>query len=209
MATTSGPVRKARAGRPTPTPQSKPVTRASRLVAQDIAPLVAFELGPGILAAGPATYRQYSHHERLCKPRPGLGRTRPHGAQRRAKRKLRLVCPSGLNLGVASWGVARLEERRWRACRCSRGRRPSGSDSEPRDRHATLLQPRPILVDGRSTQTRRRRACRLQRPWSLPDWFVLASITLTADLPQRLVPNYTVRPVRGAPAGHCGEIVGM
>jgi hypothetical protein len=53
---------------PTPTPQSKPVTRVSRLVAQDIAPLVAFGLGPGILAAGPAPYRQYSYHEGLCKP---------------------------------------------------------------------------------------------------------------------------------------------
>jgi hypothetical protein len=36
-----------------PAPQSKPVTRASDLVAQ-IAPLVAFELGLRILAAGPA-----------------------------------------------------------------------------------------------------------------------------------------------------------
>jgi hypothetical protein len=61
---------------PTPTPQSKPVTRASRLVAQDIAPLVAFGLGPGVLAAGPATYRQYSYRWRLCEPArnslPGL-----------------------------------------------------------------------------------------------------------------------------------------
>jgi len=52
----------------TPTPQSKPVTHASRLVAQDIAPLVAFGLGPGILAAGPTTYRHYSYRGPLCKP---------------------------------------------------------------------------------------------------------------------------------------------
>ena len=58
-----GPVQVA----PTPTPQSKPVTHASRLVAQDIAPLVAFGLGPGILAAGPVTYRHYSYRCRLCK----------------------------------------------------------------------------------------------------------------------------------------------
>jgi len=43
-----------------PTPQSKPVTHASRLVAQ-IAPLVAFGLGPRILAAGPARVRLYSY----------------------------------------------------------------------------------------------------------------------------------------------------
>lgn len=53
---------------PTPTPQPEPVTHASRLVAQDIAPLVAFGLGPGILAAGPATYRHYSYSGRLCEP---------------------------------------------------------------------------------------------------------------------------------------------
>ena len=51
---------------PTPTPQSKPVTHASRLVAQDIAPLVAFERAPGILAAGPATIRHYSYRGPLC-----------------------------------------------------------------------------------------------------------------------------------------------
>ena len=53
---------------PTLTPQSKPVTHASRLVAQKYAPLVAFGLGPGILAAGPVTYRQYSLSRRLCEP---------------------------------------------------------------------------------------------------------------------------------------------
>ena len=49
---------------PTLTPQSKPVTHASRLVAQDCAPLVAFGLGPGILAAGPVAYRHYSYRRR-------------------------------------------------------------------------------------------------------------------------------------------------
>jgi hypothetical protein len=53
---------------PTPTPRSKPITQASRLVAQDIALSVAFGLGPRILAAGPATYRHYSYRWRLCKP---------------------------------------------------------------------------------------------------------------------------------------------
>jgi hypothetical protein len=53
---------------PTLTPQSKPVTHASRLVAQKYAPLVAFGLGPGILAAGPVTYRQYSLLRQLCDP---------------------------------------------------------------------------------------------------------------------------------------------
>ena len=45
---------------PAPAPQSKPVTPASRLVARS-APLVAFGLGPRILATGPATYRHYSY----------------------------------------------------------------------------------------------------------------------------------------------------
>jgi hypothetical protein len=51
---TKPPRRWNNAGRRTPpAPQSKPVTPASRLVAQ-VAPLVAFELGLRILAAGPA-----------------------------------------------------------------------------------------------------------------------------------------------------------
>src|ERR1019366_6540848 len=58
------------AGRSTaPVPQSKPVARASRLVAQ-IAPLVASGLGPRILAAGPAPVRLYTHYGRLCGRRP-------------------------------------------------------------------------------------------------------------------------------------------
>jgi hypothetical protein len=56
---------------------------------------------------------------------------------------------------VGAWGVARLAELRLRACRCSRGRRPSRSDSEPRDRHGALPQPHPSGVDGRTTQDSR------------------------------------------------------
>ena len=58
-----------------PAPQSKPVTLASRLVAQ-VAPLVAIGLGLSILAAGPAVHRLYSHRGRSCEPDPNslLGR---------------------------------------------------------------------------------------------------------------------------------------
>src|ERR1039458_1695293 len=49
---------------------------------------------------------------------------------------LRLVSVSVVLLAVASWGVVRPGERRLRACRWSRGRRPSGSDSEATDRRA-------------------------------------------------------------------------
>jgi hypothetical protein len=86
-AATSDRLRRA-ARHPTLTPQSKPVTHASRLVAHDYAPLVAFGLGPGILAAGPVTYRQYSLLRRLCEPElnslVGLARTghRVNGAFR-------------------------------------------------------------------------------------------------------------------------------
>ena len=52
-----------------PAPQSKPVTLASRLVAQE-APLVAAGLGLRILAAGPARLRLYSCCGRLCEPAP-------------------------------------------------------------------------------------------------------------------------------------------
>ena len=51
---------------PAPAPQSKPVTPASRLVAQET-PLVASGLGSRILAAGPATYRQYSYRQRCVR----------------------------------------------------------------------------------------------------------------------------------------------
>ena len=80
---------------------------------------------------------------------------------------LRFVSVSVVPLGVASWGVVRPGERRLRACRCSRGHRPSGSESEPTDRRATLPQRHPNEVGGPLTRTRLRRACRLQRPSSL------------------------------------------
>ena len=51
-----------------PAPQSKPVTPATRLVAQ-IAPSVASGLGLRILAAGPARVRRYSYCGRLCETR--------------------------------------------------------------------------------------------------------------------------------------------
>ena len=51
------------------TPQSKPVTPASRLVARE-APLVGAGLGLRILAAGPAHVRLYSYSGRLCEPGP-------------------------------------------------------------------------------------------------------------------------------------------
>jgi hypothetical protein len=64
-----------------PAPQSKPVTPASRLVAQE-APLVASGLGLRILAAGPAPVRLYSYRGRLCEPGlkslRGLVRRRGH-----------------------------------------------------------------------------------------------------------------------------------
>ena len=52
---------------PPPAPQSKPVTRASRLVAR-IAPLVAFGLGLRILAAGPAPISTVLRLRALCEP---------------------------------------------------------------------------------------------------------------------------------------------
>ena len=81
---------------------------------------------------------------------------------------LRLASVSVVPLAAGAWGGARPAERRSRACRCSRGHRPSGSDSEARDRHGALPQPHPSGVDGRLTQTPPRHVCRLQRPCSLP-----------------------------------------
>ena len=101
-------------------------------------------------------------------PDRGVGCAR--GAWVRSRRsgssQLRLASVSVVPLAVASWGVVRLGERRSRACRWSRGRRPSRSDSEARDRRATLPQRHPSGVGGPLTQTQLRRACRLQRPCS-------------------------------------------
>ena len=64
-----------------PAPQSRPVTPASRLVAQT-APLVACGLGLRIVAAGPAHLRPYSCCGRLCEPdQKGLLRVRAGGGR--------------------------------------------------------------------------------------------------------------------------------
>ena len=57
------------ADRSAPAPQSKPVTPASRLVAQ-LAPSVASGLGLRILAAGPAYIRLYSYSQPVMSTRP-------------------------------------------------------------------------------------------------------------------------------------------
>jgi hypothetical protein len=66
------------------------------------------------------------------------------------------------------WGAARLAGRRSRACKCSRDRRVSGSDSEARDRRAVLPRRHQRGVDDWLTQTPLRRACQLRKPCSLP-----------------------------------------
>lgn len=76
------------------------------------------------------------------------------------------VSVSVVALLVAVWGVVRLEARRSRACRSSRGRRPSGCGSEVMGRRAGLPQSHLGAVAGPLTRTRLRRGCRLQRPSS-------------------------------------------
>ena len=76
------------------------------------------------------------------------------------------VCAASIVVGVL--GAVRLAGLRWRACRCSRGHRPSGCGTEARDRRATLPQRHRRGVGGSLTQTPLRRAYRLQRPCSLP-----------------------------------------
>ena len=89
-------------------------------------------------------------------------------AARGGSPRFRLVSVSALPLAVAAWGVVRPGGRRWRACRCSRGRRPIGSDTEATDPLEPLPQRHRSGVGGRLTRTRLRPACRLQRPCSLP-----------------------------------------
>ena len=92
-----------------PAPQSKPVTPASRLVAQ-VAPLVASGLGLRILAAGPAHLRLYSRCGRLCEPGLksllGLVRGRGHRLIRRQRlARLPGACPPAESLtGTATPG---------------------------------------------------------------------------------------------------------
>jgi hypothetical protein len=85
--------------------------------------------------------------------------------------RLSSVCVSVVMLAVAALGVVRLGGRRLPACRCSRGRRPNGCDSEATGPFAALLQRHRRGVGGRLTRTRLRPACRLQRPCSLPQYW--------------------------------------
>ena len=68
-------------------------------------------------------------------------------------------CFARLRLGPA-------RRRRWQACSCFRGRRPSGSDSELRDRLGVPPQRHQSEVGDQLTRTPLRRACRPQRPSS-------------------------------------------
>ena len=70
-------------------------------------------------------------------------------------------------LASAACALAPLEGRRSPGCRCSRGHRPSGSDSEARDRLGVPPQRHPSGVGDPLTQTPLRRACRPQRPSSI------------------------------------------
>ena len=128
---------------------------------------------------GPSTAQRQLRHARasrrgrLCRSRSRSGsRLR---AWRLVSRRARWIVGSqvGASVSVAAlsvrvWGVVQLGERRLRACRCSRGRRPSGSDSEATAPLAALPQRHPSGAGGRLTRTRLQRACRLQRPCSLP-----------------------------------------
>jgi hypothetical protein len=94
---------------------------------------------------------------------------------------------------VAASGAVRRGGRRSRARRCSRGRRPSGSDSEATGPRAAPLQRHRSGVGGRLTRTRLRHACRLQRPCSLPRYSCSPSIVGGGHLPQRPVADSTAR----------------
>jgi hypothetical protein len=76
--------------------------------------------------------------------------------------RLSSVCASVAMFGVAALGVVRLGGRRLPACKCSRGRRPTGCDSAATGPLAALLQRHPSGDGGRLTPTRLRPACRLQ-----------------------------------------------
>jgi hypothetical protein len=134
--------------------------------------------------------------------------------------RLSSVCVSVVMLAVPALGVVRLGGRRLPACRCSRGRRPTGCDSEATGPLAALLQRHPSGDGGRSTRTRLRPACRLQRPCSLPRCSCQPSIVGGRHTPQRPVadsiPNAADRAGRrsgggmfrrrpGAPGGSCGR----
>ena len=103
------------------------------------------------------------------------------------------VSASVMPLDSASSGVVRLGGRRLRACSCSRGHRPSGSDSEATDRRATPPRRHLSGVGGPLTRTRLRRACRLQRPCSLPRCSCQPRIVGVSHLPQRPLADSTAR----------------
>jgi len=79
------------------------------------------------------------------------------------------VSVSAASIVVALSGAVRLAGLRSRACRCSRGHRPSGCDTEARGRRATLPQRHRRGVGGSLTRTPLRHAYRLQRPCSSSD----------------------------------------
>ena len=79
------------------------------------------------------------------------------------------VSVSAASIVVALSGAVRLGGLRWRACRCSRGHRPSRCDTGARGRRAPLPQRHRRGVGGSLTRTPLRRAYRLQRPCSSSD----------------------------------------
>ena len=125
--------------------------------------------------------------------RVGCGRGVWSLAGRGGSSRLRLASVSVAPLVVPPWGVVQHGERHWRACRCSRGRRPSGSDSEATAPLAALPQRHPSEAGGRLTRTRLRRACRLQRPCSLPTCLCFRGKSASAHRSQRPVPDATAR----------------
>ncbi len=78
------------------------------------------------------------------------------------------VSVSAASTVAAFSGAVRLAGLRSRVCRCSHGHRPSGCDTEARDRRATLPQRHRREIGGSLTPTPLRRAYRLQRPCSVP-----------------------------------------
>ena len=108
----------------------------------------------------------WSHPRRLA----GAGHTdsQPQYSSRSPRIAQARVSVCAASTVVALSGAVRLGGLRSRACRCSHGHRPSGCDTEARDRRATLPQPHRSGVGGSLTQTPLRRAYRLQTPCSAP-----------------------------------------
>ena len=151
------PLIQPRAGRPTnrtnmarhPCPGG-PSTRQRRLLHRRVADRVGF------VSSGPRSGESAARAAAVSLPGAG------------SSSRLSSVCVSVVMLAVPALGVVRLGGRRWPACRCSRGRRPTGCDSEATGPLAAPLQRHPSGDGGRLTRTRLRPACRLQRPCSLP-----------------------------------------